>query len=251
MIVKNVNQGLWLPDLNLFSEDKEILLSDSWLNDHLINAAQKLLQAAFPHIPGFQCTLLGQALAFDVECGEFIQILHNGQGHWLMISTIGTKHPEVNVYDSLYSFASPSLKLQISPLLYTQHSHIMLVFKDVQMQCGSLDCGVFSIAFATALAHGQQPGNFIFDQHKLREHLFNCFESRKMSMFPIKKLRRVGRRKKATDTIQLYCICRLPKFTNSDWVQCSSCKEWFHVEFCVTVPEDCLHSKKPWYCSNC
>ena len=180
--------GLWIPDLNLFGEDKEILLSDSWLNDRLINAAQKLLQAAFSHIPGFQCTLLGQAMAFDVECGEFIQILHNGQGHWLMISTIGTKHPEVNVYDSLYSFASPSLKLQISSLLYTQHSHIMLVFKDVQMQCGSSDCGVFSIAFATALAHWQQPGNFIFDQHKLREHLFNCFESRKMSTFPIKKL---------------------------------------------------------------
>ena len=46
--------GLWIPDLNLFGEDKEILLSDSWLNDRLINAAQKLLQAAFPHIPGFQ-----------------------------------------------------------------------------------------------------------------------------------------------------------------------------------------------------
>ena len=25
--------------------------------------------------------------------------------------------------------------------------------------------------------------------------------------------------------------------------KCSSCKEWFHVEFCVTVPEDCLHTK--------
>ena len=124
-----------------------------------------------------------------------------------MISTIGTKHPEVNVYDSLYLFASPSLKLQMSLLLHKQHSHIMLVFKDVQMQCGSSDCGAFSIAFATALAHGQQPGNFIFDQHKLREHLFNCFESRKMYMFPIKKLRRFGGREKATDTIQLYCIC--------------------------------------------
>ena len=229
--------GLRIPDLNLFGEDKEILLSDSWLNDWLINAAQKLLQVAFPNIPGFQCTLLGQALAFNVD--------------WLMISTIGTKHPEVNVYDSLYSFTSPSLKLQISSLLYRQHLHIMLVFKDVQMQCGSSDCGVFSIAFATALAHGQQPGNFIFDQHKLREHLFNCFESRKMSMFPIKKLRHDGGKEKATDTIRLYCICRLPKFTNSDWVQCSSCKEWFHVEFCVTVLEDCLHSKKPWNCSNC
>ena len=126
MIVKNVNHaGLWIPDLNLFSEDKEIFLSDSWLNDRLINAAQKLLQAAFPHIPGFQCTLLGQALAFDVECGEFIHILHNGQGHWLMISTIGTKHPEVKVYDGLYSFASPSLHeaAVIFVIIYTTLTH--------------------------------------------------------------------------------------------------------------------------------
>ena len=74
--------GLWIPDLNLFSEDKEILLSESRLNDRLINAAQKLLQAAFPHIPGFQCTLLGQALAMmlSVESLYRSSIMDRGIG---------------------------------------------------------------------------------------------------------------------------------------------------------------------------
>jgi hypothetical protein len=43
---------------------------------------------------------------FDVQTREFIQILHTGQGHWHVVSTIGTNHPEVNVFDSMYCHCS-------------------------------------------------------------------------------------------------------------------------------------------------
>ena len=37
-------------------------------------------------MPGFQDTRLGQSLCFEIQQGEFIQILHDGHGHWLMVS---------------------------------------------------------------------------------------------------------------------------------------------------------------------
>ena len=70
-------------------------------------------------------------------------------------------------------------------------------------------------------------------------------------MFPIRLSRRVGGQVKSTDSISVFCICRLPKYTNSSWVQCSQCKEWYHDGVCDDVPKDLLNSKKPWLCSMC
>ena len=201
----------WVPELGLLWEDKEILLCDSsWLNDRHINAAQRLLKAANPNLPGFQNPLFGQTLLYDIEPGEFVQILHDGGGHWLTVSTVGTTHPYINVFDSLYPFTSPSVKLQIASMLCTQQKEIITTFKDVQMQGGSSDCGVFAIAFATAITFGQDPGCNMFEQRLLRSHLIGCFEKMEILMFPILKKRRVGGRTKSTDSIAVYCICRLP-----------------------------------------
>ena len=124
----------WVPELGLLWEDKEILLCDSsWLNDRHINAAQRLLEAANPNLPGFQNPLFGQTLSYDIEPGEFVQILHDGGGHWLTVSTVGTTHPYINVFDSLYSFTSPSVKLQIASMLCTQQKEIITTCKDVQL----------------------------------------------------------------------------------------------------------------------
>ena len=54
----------------------------------------------------------------------------------------------------------------------TQHPVITLKFVDVQMQSGTYDCGLFAIAHATALALGEQPGNYLYDQPKMRKHLY-------------------------------------------------------------------------------
>ena len=78
-------------------------------------------------------------------------ILHTGQGHWMTVTTIGTKHPEVLVFDSLCACALTLAKAQIASLLATQHPVITLKFVDLQMQSGTYDCGLFAIAHATAL----------------------------------------------------------------------------------------------------
>ena len=111
----------WLPELNLSQFHHEVLLSPtSWLTDSIIDASQKLLQRMFPAISGFQSVCLGLTTSFQVQPGEFIQII---------------EEPE----------------LQLS-------------FMNVMMQSGPSECGVFAIAFATALAYGENPTQYLFDQ---------------------------------------------------------------------------------------
>ena len=53
-----------------------------------------------------------------------------------------------------------------------------------QKQVGGTDCGLFSIAFADALAHGMNPGMLKFHQDKMRSHLVDCFNKQIMIPFP-------------------------------------------------------------------
>ena len=59
----------------------------------------------------------------------------------------------------------------------TQKSDTQLQYVDVQMQSGANDCGLFAIAFATALCHGELPGKYIFERRAMRGHLMKCLEA--------------------------------------------------------------------------
>ena len=82
---------------------------------------------------------------FNVETKEFVQIIQTSEGHRFTVSTIGTVHPEVLIYDSMYSTLPMLAKAQIASLLSTQQPTIKVKFMDVQMQSGASDCGVFAI----------------------------------------------------------------------------------------------------------
>ena len=75
----------------------------------------------------------------------------------------------------MYSSCSYHSKTQIASILATKEPVIKLKYIDVQMQSGQSDCGIFEIAFATALAHGLQPGNYIFQQNTMRKSLTKLF----------------------------------------------------------------------------
>ena len=100
-------------------------------------------------------------------------------------------HPTVHVYDSLYSCAGAHLKAQIAATIATEKPELILKFMDVPVQSGTYDCGLFAIAFATALAQGEKPELFFFDQWNMRAHLRQCFEDGEMKMFPVLQKRRV------------------------------------------------------------
>ena len=38
------------------------------------------------------------------------------------------------------------------------------------------ECGIFAIAFATALAYGENPTQYLFDGSEMRSHLTMCLE---------------------------------------------------------------------------
>ena len=73
-----------------------ILLSPvGWLNDSIITATQNLLKMQ-TSLRGFQSPMLGNTYGFNVQRDDFIQILHDGHGHWLTVSNIGaTSHNEI------------------------------------------------------------------------------------------------------------------------------------------------------------
>ena len=165
------NAKMWLNNdlFQLDQSEKAILLTPvAWLTDSIIDASQKLLLQTMSSNTGFQSVTLERTLHFEVQSNEFV---HSCHGHWLTISTVGMTHPEVCVYNSIYLTTSTHIKHQIASLLATIQNRIRLRHTDMQMQSGGYDCGLFAIAFTTALVHGEQPGRFLFDQDKMRNHL--------------------------------------------------------------------------------
>ena len=144
------------------------------------------------------------------------------------------------------------MKNVLAALLASTEKEIILKFIDVQRQSGGNDCGLFSIAYATAICFGKKPGNFNFDQDLLRPHLIECFKKQKISMFPVKKQRRIGTRIKGVTRVPVYCSCRMPSVKGINLIQCYSCREWFHLGSCVNVPQEVLSSRRTvWKCCTC
>ena len=54
---------------------------------------------------------------------------------------------------------------------------------DVPLQVGVKDCGLFTVAYMTSLAFGENPGNVRYNQDVLRSHL-GCFSLKKLTLFP-------------------------------------------------------------------
>ena len=80
--------------------------------------------------------------------------------------TIGTSHPDVHVYDSMYPTVGSHVKTQTAAILHTVSPAIHMQFMNVQMQAGGYDCSLFTVAFATALAFEEPPCQYHFAQEK-------------------------------------------------------------------------------------
>jgi hypothetical protein len=69
---------------------------------------------------------LGQLCTCEIIQGEFVQIIHDGHGHWLTVSTVGQSHGFFNVYDSLKSSINLQAKNQIAAIIHTARNEILL-----------------------------------------------------------------------------------------------------------------------------
>ena len=120
------------------------------------------------------------------------------------------------------------------------------------MQAGGDDCGVFAIAFATALCCGHPPGKFQFHQKVMPHHFIRCFERGQFTMFPVHRSRCNENRVKPTKIVAVFCSCRMPELSGTEMIQCSRCREWLHINFYVTVDKKVQASEEvPWHCITC
>ena len=236
----------------LYGFNKTVIESGDWLTDDIINAGQKILAGQFKEKfgkAGFQSVILGKTFSFEVESEEFVQVLHDGHGHWLTISTVGAPPANILVYDSMYASAGQATKTQAACMMMVAEPNLSLNFLDVQMHAVGSDCGVFALAFATAICCGHSPGKFQFDQQLMRTHLIGSLEKQQFTMFPIKKERRQARKIKSSESIPLHCICRMPLIKKAPMIQCSHCKQWYHGKHCIKTADEAWLSGAKWCCS--
>ena len=78
----------------------------------------------------------------------------------------------------------------------------------VQQQSNYVDCGLFSLAFATSVAYGDNPTKIFFDGNSMRPHLLKCIEQGQVAPFPAPKdNKKLLRCKSVNLIVQLYCVC--------------------------------------------
>ena len=85
------------------------------------------------------------------------------------------------MHDSIFSVVADATKKVIRNLFKVSEIEVM----KTQKQTGSQDCGLFAIAYATALLNGIDVSNITFAQSKMREHLLSCFVNNSVTPFPV------------------------------------------------------------------
>ena len=168
------------------TEIEKVIMGEE-LSDIHINLAQRLLRAQFPELNGLLSTLLQGKETSVIEKKEkkMLQIIHStSRHHWIVATTIGSKgEGDVLVYDSIFKTVDGETKKVVYGLFKSLSVANVKVVKS-QKQRGVKDCGLFAVAFATALAYGQNPSKLKFQQDLMRSHLITCFQEEKVVPFP-------------------------------------------------------------------
>ncbi len=248
----------WILSPHLFMTDKAAILNKQCLSCRIMDAGQEMLRKATmatPKIDGWQSIQLGANYRFKEIRGEFIQIMHVRQNHWITVSNIRCATDTVCVYDSHYQSVDIDTQMQICSFLRSTSDTVTFVMANMQSQNNSFDCGVYAIATATELAHKRDPCICHWDPSTFRLHLVDCLQKGKLSPFPIVKRRRVplGKRFTGKPTIlDIYCTCRMPDRKDVPMVECSGCSSWFHFA-CVQleVSDQNNINDMEWLCESC
>lgn len=194
---------------SLSHSDRQLVLSKrGWLTDEIISAAQSLLLQFYPSMAGLQPPVLQKVNVFQVHSGEFVQIIHMGNSHWCVVSTVGCEPGVVQVYDSLYKTLSEETLCVIASLVYSPSRDLKITMMDVGKQSNGSDCGVLAIAYAFDICSGSNPCTVRFDHSNIRSHLATCLETCSVSRFPVSGERNSVQRKLVI--VELHCSCRIP-----------------------------------------
>ena len=121
--------------------------------------------------------------------------------------------------------------------MHTNRPVFYVGFGNVSKQSGSVDCGLFAIAYITDIAFGRDPSFHVYTQKEMSQHFFKCIEQKKIEPFPISRRRRALNLFSFVPVKVYYYCCRTEYYSNK-MVGCDGvCGEWFHVQ--------CIDSESP------
>ena len=143
-----------------------------------------------------------------------------------------------------------SLEIQIAKVYSVGRSSLKIKNLSVQQQNGTIDCGLFAVAFAVEVCQGHNPSTVSFDQSQMRTHFYTCLQRGVLSSFPKgnKFQETIPRPKSQVFTIETNCICGLPDSYDSNMIECDKCKTWIHFS-CVGIKSH--KSTSQFSCSSC
>ena len=218
--------------------DREVVASRTgWLNDKVIAAAQMIMLQHFPSMAGLQPPALQRVFAFHVHCGAFVQIINVTNNHWCVVSKVGCDSGVVNVYDNLTKKRLPKKTVRlIASLLFSAASTLEMRMMDIARQSNGFDCGVLAIAYAFDICSGLDPCSVSFHSNNIQQHLLTCLEQCQLSQFPVLQERKCTP-VKSTETVELFCTCRMPEERGDVMAECESCHEWYH-RHCMDIPSE-------------
>ena len=167
--------------------EEEIIMGQE-LSDLEINLAQELLRIQYPKLNGLQSTLFQERKKLFLKnfLTNCIQIVHcQARHHWVTASTVNCKLGAVKVFDTVFNHCDKETTEVIHSLFATENCpELSITMGRCQRQKGGKDCGLYSIAIATALAFGLHPSKQKFNQSAMRVHLVRCFTAKQMTPFP-------------------------------------------------------------------
>ena len=171
---------------------------------------------------------------YDIEPSEFVQVIHNGRGHWLTISSISTSHPDVHVYGSMYPSAGTLVKAQIAALLHTEN---LPAIHECSHAGRRYDCGLFiccDICYCTGI--WRAPRSISLRSRQNASPSVELFRGKADISVSVQLRRATESIVKSVDEVPVYCVCRMPELPKTRWIKCSGCKRCYHTESCINAP---------------
>ena len=148
-----------------------------------------LLSYQFPNLADFQSCQLAHQLDFERHDRLFVQIMNcstsDGGSHWLTLSKINCLENTIKAYDSAHSGLSHEEELTIASLVATTANKLQVIFPNVALQTNGYDCGLYTIAKASALGFGRDSTTQTYISRMMRSHLYKCSANKHLKPFTI------------------------------------------------------------------
>eukprot|EP01116_Phalansterium_solitarium_P015395 TRINITY_DN339_c0_g1_i2.p1 TRINITY_DN339_c0_g1~~TRINITY_DN339_c0_g1_i2.p1 ORF type:complete len:947 (-),score=63.67 TRINITY_DN339_c0_g1_i2:465-3221(-) len=258
----------WVSIPGLYTLDERdldrIRASDGRLNDEIMNAVQAIARKHNPNLAGLAPVAVAMVYDFaPVSAADHsAQVLHTGQGHWVLGEGHGHEEEsqrKVSLCDSFPTAGQTNhvaiALCQLFANFSTDRTDTLRVeLKSVQHQQDGFRCGVMTAANLWEVADGKDPSLARFDLSKMRAHLEACLEAGKFERFPQVPPPRNRRREftaPGTWKIRRMCDCGLPEQYDECLVSCRMCHREFHAICAGFTPGTKVPANAEYRCGVC